>query len=97
MIKRTDYPRAITLSLLLSAATAGMAQDEGLQFHEDYYLGFSQGVYYGLLMAGIEYDVAWCMKAELDYEAEKMGSGGEFQKKMDAIFAKCRAEFPAQP
>lgn len=92
MTCRTDFARIFACAFLGLAAAGAVAQDDGLQLHEDYYLGFSQGVYYGLLMAGVEYDVAWCMKAELDYEADRMGSGGEFQKKMDAILAKCRSE-----
>lgn len=67
-----------------------IAQDDGLNFHDDYYLGFSQGVYYGLMLAGTEYDVAWCVKSELAYEAANMGSGGEFQAKLEAIHASCR-------
>lgn len=96
MTCRTVIPRVSAFAVLVLAAAGSRAQDDGLQLHEDYYLGFSQGVYYGLLMAGVEYDVAWCMKAELDYEADKMGSGGEFQQKMDAILARCRAEFAPQ-
>lgn len=92
MTLRTVFARLFVFAVLGLSAAGSIAQDDGLQLHDDYYLGFSQGVYYGLLLAGVEYDVAWCMKAELDYEADDMGSGGEFQKKMDAILAKCRAE-----
>ena len=67
-----------------------IAQDDGLNFHDDYYLGFSQGVYYGQMLAGTEYDVAWCVKSELAYEAANMGSGGQFQAKLEAILASCR-------
>jgi hypothetical protein len=55
---------AIAIALLSPALTA----DDGLEFHEDYYLGFSQGAYYGLMLAGVDYDVAWCMKSELAFE-----------------------------
>lgn len=65
------------------------AADEGPDFHEDYYLGFSQGTYYGLMLAGIEYDVAWCVKGELDYEADKLGSGSAFQENIERIFRTC--------
>jgi hypothetical protein len=78
------------LAALLMASPALIAQDGPMDFHQDYYLGFSQGVYYGLLLAGTEYDVAWCMKSELAYEAEKLGSGGEFQAKLESIHDGCK-------
>jgi len=58
-------------------------------FHVDYYLGFSHGAFYGLMLADVEYDVAWCVKGELDFEAEKLGAGSEFQAKMESIYADC--------
>lgn len=77
--------------IMLSPA---LIANEGLEFHEDYYLGFSQGAYYGLMLAGVDYDVAWCMKSELAYEAAAMGSGGEFQDKIERMLADCREKFP---
>lgn len=81
---------AIAITLLSPALTA----DDGLEFHEDYYLGFSQGAYYGLMLAGVDYDVAWCMKSELAFEAAAMGTGGEFQTKIEQMLRDCRKEFP---
>lgn len=80
-----------SIAFLLLISPALTARDDQLVFHEDYYLGFSQGVYYGLMLAGTEYDVAWCVKAELAYEAASLGSGGEFQDKLDAIYENCRS------
>ncbi len=80
---------AFAVALLLSASPTLIARDDSLGFHEDYYLGFSQGVYYGLMLAGTEYDIAWCVKAELAYEGAAMGSGGEFQAKLDGIMRNC--------
>lgn len=81
---------AIALAVLLMIPPVLTAQDDGLNFHDDYYLGFSQGVYYGLMLAGTGYDVAWCVKSELAWEAEKMGTGGEFQAKLEAIHKSCQ-------
>lgn len=75
--------------LALTATSNPGAADEGPEFHEDYYLGFSQGAYYGLMLAGIEYDVAWCVKGELDYEAGNLGSGSDFQENIESIFRVC--------
>lgn len=80
----------IAIVLLPLALTA----DDGLEFHDDYYLGFSQGAYYGLMLGGVDYDVAWCMKAELAYEGAAMGTGGEFQAKMETMLASCREQYP---
>jgi hypothetical protein len=65
--------------------------DTGLEFHDDYYLGFSQGVYYGLMLGGVDYDTAWCVKGELDYLGKDLGTGGEFQEALDATLASCAA------
>ncbi len=81
---------AIAIALLSPALTA----DDGLAFHEDYYLGFSQGAYYGLMLAGVDYDVAWCMKSELAFEGAAMGTGGEFQAKIEQMLLDCREQFP---
>jgi hypothetical protein len=81
---------AIAIALLSPALTA----DDGLEFHDDYYLGFSQGAYYGLMLAGVDYDVAWCMKSELAFEGAAMGTGGKFQAKIEQMLVNCRAEFP---
>ena len=61
-----------------------------MDFHADYYLGFSHGAFYGLMLAGVEYDVAWCVKGELDFEAEKLGAGSAFQARMERIYVDCR-------
>lgn len=76
----------------LLALSPALTADDGLEFHDDYYLGFSQGAYYGLMLAGVDYDVAWCMKSELAYEAAAMGSGGEFQEKIEQMLSACRDE-----
>jgi len=86
-----DTGMIAVLAVLLFVTPASIAQDDGLDFHEDYYLGFSQGAYYGLLLAGTEYDVAWCVKSELAYEAGNMGTGGNFQAKLEAIHKSCQA------
>ena len=80
------YLLPIALIVFFAGSPALVARDDGLAFHEDYYLGFSQGAYYGLMLAGAEYDVAWCVKAD------SMGVGGEFQEKMQAIFDACSGE-----
>lgn len=63
---------------------------DGPPFHDDYYEGFAQGVYYGLLLRGEDYAVAWCMKSELAYEAKALGAGGDFQKKIESLLGQCR-------
>jgi hypothetical protein len=83
------------IAFFLTCSPASIARDDGLAFHEDYYLGFSQGVYYGLMLAGVEYDVAWCVKAELAYEAEGIGAGGDFQQAMEKILRDCQERYPA--
>ncbi len=74
--------------------SSGLVADDGLDFHEDYYLGFSQGVYYGLMLGGVDYDAAWCMKSELAYVGADMGTGGEFQEKMEQMLVDCRDQYP---
>ena len=74
---------------MFAGSPALIARDDALAFHEDYYLGFSQGAYYGLMLAGVDYDVAWCVKGELAYEGGSMGTGGQFQEKMQGIFDTC--------
>jgi len=69
-----------------------LTADDGLEFHDDYYLGFSQGAYYGLMLAGVDYNVAWCMKSELAYEATAMGTGGAFQAKIEQMLVDCRED-----
>lgn len=73
---------------------AGTTTAQGPELHADYYLGFSQGAYYGLMLAGVDYHVAWCMKSELDHEGPAMGTGGEFQAKMEELLADCREQYP---
>ena len=81
----------VGLAWLLALALA-LTADDGLEFHDDYYLGFSQGAYYGLMLAGVDYDVAWCMKSELAYAAASMGTGGAFQAKIEQMLVDCREE-----
>ncbi|MCH8336460.1 MAG: hypothetical protein IIC61_11290 [Proteobacteria bacterium] len=87
-MKNLLLPAALTLLISLSSA---LVAKDGLEYHADYYLGFSQGAYYGLMLAGVDYDVAWCMKSELAYEASAMGTGGEFQAKIEQMLVDCRA------
>jgi len=82
---------AAGLASLLALSTA-LTADDGLEFHDDYYLGFSQGAYYGLMLAGVDYDVAWCMKSELAYAAAAVGTGGAFQAKIERMLVDCREE-----
>ena len=82
-------------ALVAALPFAGLAADDGPEFHEDYYLGFSQGAYYGLMLAGVDYHVAWCMKSELAAEGAALGAGAEFQAKLEELLRKCREEFPA--
>ncbi len=78
----------LAVALLLGPiVTSG---DAALDFHDDYYLGFSQGAYYGLMLAGEDYYVAWCMKSELEYAAGNLGTGGEFQQNIERLLAECR-------
>ena len=83
---------AAWLTLLISLSSALVAKD-GLEFHDDYYLGFSQGAFYGLMLAGVDYDIAWCIKSELSYEASAMGTGGEFQEKIEQMLVDCREAY----
>ena len=76
------------------AILPGTANPVVANFHDDYYRGFSQGAYYGLMLAGESYDVAWCMKSELEYEAGKFGAGGEFQAMLERLITRCRARYP---
>ncbi|MFQ5547433.1 MAG: hypothetical protein ACE5FV_04015 [Woeseia sp.] len=80
---------AVASAVLTVPATA---EDNGLDVHEDYYRGFAQGAYYGLMLAGEDYHVAWCMKVELEYETKEMGTGADFQRRMEALLEKCREE-----
>lgn len=68
------------------------AEGDALDVHEDYYRGFAQGAYYGLMLAGEDYHVAWCMKAELEHEARGMGTGVDFQRTMESLLDKCRQD-----
>jgi hypothetical protein len=86
---RTTVP--CTLTLIVALLLAGVRGDTR-ELNDDYYFGFSQGAYYGLMLAGEEYDVAWCMKSELEYAASSLGAGGEFQKKMESMLRTCREE-----
>jgi hypothetical protein len=88
-MKRLSLAAGLASLLALSPA---LTADDGLEFHDDYYLGFSQGAYYGLMLAGVDYNVAWCMKSELAYEAAAMGTGGAFQAKIEQMLVDCREE-----
>ena len=80
-----------TLAIALTLVVAPLARsDTSLEFHDDYYLGFSQGMYYGLMLGGVDYDTAWCVKGELDYLAGDLGVGGEFQEKLDSLLDRCK-------
>jgi hypothetical protein len=78
--------------LMTCALLACLSPDAGelTRFHDDYYEGFAQGVYYGLLLRGEDYEIAWCMKSELGYEARSLGTGGDFQKNIEGLLARCR-------
>ena len=76
----------------LSVSTFATATNGGLNVHEDYYRGFAHGAYYGLMLEGVDYHVAWCMKVELEYEADAMGTGADFQRKLESMLNKCREE-----
>jgi hypothetical protein len=76
--------------LVAAISPAQTESDDSLGFHEDYYLGFSQGVYYGLMLGGVGYEAAWCMKGELDYTGAAIGSGVEFQRKMQQLLDTCQ-------
>lgn len=82
------------LALIAAISQTGLVANDGPEFHEDYYLGFSQGAYYGLMLAGVEYDVAWCMKSELAAEGAALGSGAEFQARLERLLGDCRSRFP---
>ena len=82
------------LAFAITLLSPVLIADDSLDFHDDYYLGFSQGAYYGLMLAGVDYDVAWCMKSELAYEGAAMGSGGEFQAKIEQMLRDCRDQYP---
>ena len=49
-----------------------------------------------MMLAGEDYDAAWCMRGELQFEAKGMGSGETFQKTLEALLAQCREQFPPQ-
>jgi hypothetical protein len=82
------------LGLLLACQSAARGE---LDVHEDYYAGFAQGTYYGLMLAGEDYDVAWCMRGELEFEAKGIGHGVEFQKTMERLLAECREAYRRSP
>lgn len=81
---------ACALLACLAADAGDGDRDDAPQFHDDYYEGFAQGVYYGLLLRGEDYAIAWCMKSELGYEAKSLGTGGDFQKNIESLLARCR-------
>ncbi|MDX1516615.1 MAG: hypothetical protein R3288_07240 [Woeseiaceae bacterium] len=87
--RKKALPLISVALLLVSFATA---TGDDLDVHEDYYRGFAHGAYYGLMLAGVDYHVAWCMKAELQHEAAAMGTGAEFQRKLEALLDSCQKE-----
>jgi hypothetical protein len=87
-MSRSTIP-AMTLALIMAPLARS---DTSLEFHDDYYLGFSQGVYYGLMLGGVDYDTAWCVRGELDHVSRELGAGGEFQETLDATLANCRGD-----
>ena len=87
---------ATTEHLRIDFVSYVFADVDRLSFHEDYYLGFSQGVYYGLLLAGTEYDIAWCVKGELAYEGDAIGTGSEFQQALETVLRKCQQAIPGR-
>ncbi len=82
---------ALFLCMSAVAQDSTVEGDASLPFDDDYYEGFAQGVYYGLLLRGEEYGIAWCMKSELGFEAKSLGTGGEFQKRIEGLLEHCRA------
>lgn len=82
----------VPLTGLLAIAALAVPANAAIDVHEDYYRGFAQGAYYGLMLAGVDYHVAWCMKAELEYEAANLGTGGEFQRRLESLLATCREQ-----
>lgn len=78
------------LGLLLTCHGTVQAQ---VDMNDDYYAGFAQGTYYGLLLAGEDYDVSWCMRGELAYQGKDMGLGADFQRAMENILGKCRTDY----
>lgn len=81
---------ACALLACLSADAGDGDRHDSPRFHDDYYEGFAQGVYYGLLLRGEDYAIAWCMKSELGYEAKSLGTGADFQKNIEGLLQRCR-------
>lgn len=88
----TQWRILLPITAAMALVTLATAADDGLDVDDDYYRGFAQGAYYGLMLAGVDYHIAWCMKVELEYEAEDMGTGADFQRKMESLLDKCREE-----
>lgn len=88
--------KRLVIGVAMFLPAFGLNANDGLDFHDDYYLGFSQGAYYGLMLGGVDYDVAWCVKSELAHVGSDMGSGGEFQARMESMLADCRGQYPAR-
>ncbi len=86
----------LVLVSFLTCSPTLIARDDGLSFHEDYYLGFSQGVYYGLMLAGTEYDIAWCVKGELAFTGVALGTGSEFQQALETVLRNCQVAIPGR-
>ena len=88
--------RQLTILLMALALVPLARSDTSIDVHADYYLGFSQGMYYGLMLGGVDYDVAWCVKGEVDYLGDALATGSEFQQQMDGMLAGCRDEYAAE-
>lgn len=85
--------KARLLAIMAVWLSPGTIAADGPEFHEDYYLGFSQGAYYGLMLAGVDYHVAWCMKSELAHAGAALGAGSEFQAKLEQMLLDCRRDY----
>ena len=44
------------------------------------------------MLAGVDYDIAWCVKGELDFEGGSLGAGSEFQANIERIYANCNEQ-----
>lgn len=89
-------PVAAALCLLFALPLTLTIADDMLGFHDDYYVGFSQGTYYGLMLADVPYDVAWCMKSQVEHVGADLGAGAEFQRALERMLRECRKSF-AEP
>jgi hypothetical protein len=87
----------IAVVLLICLVCSATANPGLAEFPDDYFEGFAQGVYYGLLLRDEQYEIAWCMKSELGYEARNLGTGEDFQRRLEGLLHKCRATATGEP